>query len=91
MTDYLSEQIKDNLKTLNITNVDVQTIIHPTENTDTMFTWEHFMNNDSKKIIQVGNWLRDVFGIYKVNLPDTSIIKEKSILKNRNSENYFPP
>ena len=49
------------------------------------------MNNENKQLVQVGNWLRDVFGIYRITVPDGSIINQKSILKNKNSENYFPP
>lgn len=91
MTNYLGNQIKETLHKLKLTHINVHTIIHPTENTDIQFTWDKFMNNDTKKVIQVGNWLRDVFGIYRVSLPSTSLIKQKSILKNRNSDNYFPP
>lgn len=91
MTKYLSEQIKETLNKLRLTHVNVHTIIHPTENTDIQFTWDKFMNNDNKQLIQIGNWLRDVFGIYRVILPTDSIINGKSILKNRNSDNYFPP
>lgn len=91
MTEYLTTQIKKSLKDNNINNVDVVTIIHPTEQTDILFEWDLFMNNNNKQLIQVGNWLRNVFGIYKIDLPITSIINEKAILQNRNSENYFPP
>lgn len=93
MTTYLSKQVKESLRKLNLqhVHVHVHTILHPTENTDIMFTWDNFMNNENKQVVQVGNWLRDVFAIYKVILPKSSIIKEKSILRNKNSENYFPP
>lgn len=91
MTQYLSQQIKQTLRELNLTHINVHTIIHPTENSDIQFTWDNFMNNDNKQVIQIGNWLRDVFGIYRVILPESSLIKEKAILKNRNSESYFPP
>lgn len=91
MTKYLSKQVIKSLKKLNLQHVNVHTILHPTENTDIMFTWENFMDNKNKQVVQIGNWLRDVFAIYKVILPKSSIIKEKSILRNKNSENYFPP
>lgn len=91
MTAYLSDQIKESLNNANLQHVNVHTILHPTENTDVIFTWDNFMNNKDRKVVQVGNWLRDVFAIYKVILPKTSIIKEKCILRNKNSENYFPP
>lgn len=91
MTEHLTKQVKKSLSNLNITHIEVITIIHPTENTDINFNWELFMNNKGKSVVQIGNWLRDVFGIYKVTLPKMSIISEKAILKNKNSDNYFPP
>ena len=91
MTEYLSLNIKESLTKLNITNVDVVTIIHPTENTDINFKWELFINNKNKSVVQIGNWLRDVFAIYKVTLPKSSIVTRKAILQNKNSENYLPP
>jgi polysaccharide pyruvyl transferase WcaK-like protein/uncharacterized protein YjhX (UPF0386 family) len=91
MTTYLSNQIKQSLKKLGLTHVNVHTILHPTEITDVTFTWDNFMNNENKQIVQIGNWLRDVFAIYRVTLPSSSIIKEKAILRNKNSEKYFPP
>lgn len=91
MTEYLSNQIKQSLNALGLTHVNVHTILHPTETTEIMFTWDNFMNNQNKQVVQVGNWLRDVFAIYKLALPSSSIIKEKTILRNKNSENYFPP
>lgn len=91
MTQYLSDQVSSNLRKLGFTDVKVHTILHPTEATEIKFTWDNFMNNENKQLVQVGNWLRDVFGIYRVTVPDGSIINQKSILKNKNSENYFPP
>ena len=91
MTEYLTTQIKTSLLKLNIINVDVVTIVHPTEFGESLFDWDLFMNNKNRKVVQIGNWLRDVFSIYRVTLPESSIITQKSILQNKNSENYFPP
>jgi polysaccharide pyruvyl transferase WcaK-like protein len=90
MTDYLSSQITESLSSLGL-SVDVYTLTHPTEYTDTLFDMEAFQANENKQIIQVGNWLRNVFGIYQLEIPKGSIIKGKSVLKNMNSDNYFPP
>jgi polysaccharide pyruvyl transferase WcaK-like protein len=91
MTSYLTSKIKESLEKLNIKNVEVFTIIHPTEDTIINFEWDLFMNNKNKQLVNIGNWLRNMFSIYKLDLPENSIIKSKSILKNKNSENYFPP
>lgn len=90
LTQYLSTQIKKTLDKLNI-NIPVVNLIHPTENTDLLFNWNTFIKNDNKQIVQIGSWLRDMFSIYRVELPITSIITKKCILKNKNSSNYFPP
>jgi polysaccharide pyruvyl transferase WcaK-like protein len=90
LTHYLEKQIKQSLLTLNI-NVQVVNIIHASENPELFFDWDSFIQNDNKQIVQVGSWLRDIFSIYRVELPTTSIIKKKCILKNKDSSNYFPP
>lgn len=90
MSEYLQILIEDSLHKINC-HVPVINLVHPTENPDIIFNWDLFTQNSNKQLIQVGNWLRNVFGIYRVDLPKTSIIKQKSILQNNNSANYFPP
>jgi len=90
LSQYLKIQIEESLSKFNF-NVPIINLIHPTDNPDIIFNWDLFMNNKNKQLIQVGNWLRNVFGIYRVDLPTTSIIKQKSILQNNNSSNYFAP
>jgi hypothetical protein len=88
MSHYLKKQIED---VIGKNVVPIKVIYHPTEETGTMFTWERFMASECKQIVQVGNWLRNVFAIYSLELPKTSIIKVKSVLKNKNTDNYFLP
>ncbi|NBO99422.1 MAG: polysaccharide pyruvyl transferase family protein [Proteobacteria bacterium] len=98
MSNYLKRQIEYSLqllynhpiKPLN-NRVLVEVIYHPSEETGIIFDWDRFINNNNKQLVQVGNWLRNVFAIYQVELPQTSIIRQKSVLKNRNCENYFLP
>lgn len=92
MSHYLAKQIKHSLEKLGLQNkVLVQVAYHPSEITDVMFDWDLFTQQESKQVVQIGNWLRNVFSIYQLELPTTSIINQKSILKNCNSDNYFPP
>lgn len=98
MSNYLKHQIEYSLQMLYnhpikpLTNrVLVEVIYHPSEETDIVFDWDRFMSNKNKQLVQVGNWLRNVFAIYQVELPKTSIVQQKSVLKNRNCENYFLP
>jgi hypothetical protein len=90
LSEYLKTQIQESLREFNF-NIPIINLVHPTDNPDIVFNWDLFMNNKNKQLIQVGNWLRNVFGIYRVDLPETSIIKQKSILQNNNSSNYFAP
>lgn len=91
MTEYLKKQILDKIKMLNIDYVRVEVVYHPTEITYEKFTWDKFILNESRSVIQIGNWLRNVFAIYNLELPNTSIIKHKRVLRNKNTENYFLP
>jgi hypothetical protein len=86
MSEYLKQQI------LLIRNdIRIEVIYHPTEITHEKFAWDKFISNDNRSVIQIGNWLRNVFAIYNLELPLNSIIKHKSVLKNKNTENYFVP
>ena len=90
LSEYLKIQIQESLSNTDF-NIPVINLVHPTDNPDLIFNWDLFMKNNNKQLIQVGNWLRNVFSIYRVDLPKTSIIKQKSILENNNSSNYFAP
>jgi polysaccharide pyruvyl transferase WcaK-like protein len=90
MTDYLKDQIVSSLNELNI-SVDVYSLTHPTEYSDVLFDMDLFNANQNKQIIQIGNWLRDVFAIYRLEIPKNGIVDSKAILKNKNSDAYFPP
>ena len=98
MSDYLKRQIEHSLQLLYnrpfkpvVNRVLVEVIYHPSEETDVTFDWDRFISNKNKQVIQIGNWLRNVFAIYQVELPASSIVRQKSVLKNRNCENYFLP
>lgn len=70
------------------------------------FSFKNFIDNPSKKILHVGCWLRDIFSFYNLNIPleimyckntlwnnsnKTTYKIEKVILKNNNTDNYYPP
>ena len=90
MTDYLQNLIVQSLKDLNI-NVDVYSLTHPTQYSNVLFDMDLFKANKNKQVIQIGNWLRNVFSIYQLEVPKNSIIDSKAVLKNKNSGSYFPP
>lgn len=47
----------------------VSSLIHPAEIPEAQFDFEGFERNDSKKIVQVGWWLRKLNAIYSLPLP----------------------
>jgi len=85
----LSEYLKKELSEY-ITTTPIRVLTHPSETPIVSFNIERFHNNQNKKLINVGTWLRDMFAIYTITLPDVCQF-EKCILKNKNSEAYFVP
>lgn len=90
MTNYLKNLLQIEFDNLGI-HVPLYVVYHPTEIVDNLFTWDNFMNNPNRQVIQIGNWMRDMFAIHRVELPKNSVVTQKAVLKNRNSDNYFLP
>lgn len=88
MSEYLKTQIEERI---GVDTVRIEVVYHPTEEGCKMFSWDAFMTTEEKQIVQIGNWLRNVFSIYSLDLPKNSIITKKSVLKNKNSDSYFLP
>ena len=61
LSNYLADEWRRILP-----NVQVESLIHPTETPVNKFTLEKFNNNDNKKIIQIGYWLRKLTSILKL-------------------------
>jgi hypothetical protein len=47
-----------------IISVPIENLVHPTGSPGLSWTWERFIKNEEKKIIQVGWWLRKLYSIY---------------------------
>ena len=62
LSEYLSEYLRPKLK------VPISTIIHPTEIPDKIFNPQKFRQNEDKKVIQIGYWLRKINSIYSLPL-----------------------
>jgi hypothetical protein len=98
MSNHLKGQLEESLNTLYtdplqpLTNrIRVEVLCHPSEETPIKFTLDKFNKNDNKQVVQIGNWLRNVFGIYQLSLPHDAIVRMKSVLRNKNCDNYFLP
>ena len=88
---YLKQQLEIELKLKNI-HVNIVNMIHPTEIVDNEFTMSKFKSNNMKKVIQIGEWLRNIYSIYTLQLPENNILNiRKAILNGRKIENFFEP
>jgi len=83
----LSAYLKDWF-TVNYPNLKVTLLYHPTQFPTTTFTIENYLQNQTKKAIQIGAWYRDSYAIYA--LPQPKGI-QKCALKGTAMENYFAP
>lgn len=96
LSEYLAVQIRQALITVNKPNIPVFVIYHPTEFVDvnSMFTFERFLNNPRKKIIQIGAWLRNPYSIYELPLyidEHNPLNIHKAVLKGSGMDGYFAP
>lgn len=83
---YLKNWISQKLKNVNYSNIPVNVLIHPTEFVSNTFTYQNFLNNPNKRVIQIGAWLRNTYAIFQ--LPSPSNLK-KTALKGKNMDNYY--
>lgn len=84
MSEYLKKIVEENLH--GWSKVPVFCIKHPTEVPDLTFDLYAFQQNPIKKIIQVGAWLRNTYGIYDLRVPSDFC---KFALKGKNMNNYY--
>jgi hypothetical protein len=89
LSEYLGIQLRDALDKLNIP-VDIHVIYHPMEFVSNIFTLPKYLDNKKKRIVQIGAWLRNPYGIYALPL---SLNKDltKTSLKGKEMDLYFPP
>lgn len=50
-------------------SIPVNHLIHPTEEPEMKWCWDSFYENENKKVIQVGFWLRKLYSIYLLDAP----------------------
>ena len=60
-SNYLATYLKSRLP-----NIEINVCIHPTEIVKNKFTWKNYINNQDKKLLQIGYWLRKMSFIYQI-------------------------
>lgn len=71
LTENLKTQLNGHLFKKNIRDIKIFTLVHPTQTENIpMFSYDKFIENPNKKIINVGGWLRNIFSFYFIQLPE---------------------
>lgn len=93
LSNYLAKQVRAYLNNTCNIHINVYVIYHPTEFVENNFTFNKFINNNDKKVIQIGAWLRKPFSIYKlqINNKNNKFNLRKAALKGKNMNAYFKP
>jgi hypothetical protein len=91
LTEYLAEQLRENLSRVGYPDIKVNSLHHPTIFVDEKFTMEKFMGNKSRGLINVGSWYRNPITIYRIgNLLSSDLVTFK-ILRGKLMDGNFPP
>jgi hypothetical protein len=95
LTKYLAKSIHESLVSANFPDVPVHVIYHPMEFVSSQFTIDKFINNTSKKIVQIGAWLRNPYAIYDLPIYDNGSLNpmhiQKCALRGKDMDQYFVP
>ena len=71
LSEYIKKLVMKNLIRLNI-NINVIALKHPIDNNVLMFNIDNYKNNNYKTIIQIGQQLRIMSSIYRINIKNHS-------------------
>ena len=79
-----SNQLKDNLETelkkIGF-EIKVSVLCHPTDLINLEeFKWSKFLNNNDKKVVNVGGWMRNIFSFYNLFIPKNYSFESKSFI-----------
>ena len=90
LSNELKHKIENILYNANI-KINIYSLIHPTESVSeaNLFTIKKFLTNPSRKIIQIGAWMRVINAINKINLGKNTLLLEKYALRGKKMDNYY--
>ena len=87
MSQYMVDWIKNQLNLLGI-NIPVCLVYHPTCEPTNYFSYQNFLDNEDKKIINIGAWYRNPFSMFMLKTSMDGL--SKCSLKGKEMSNYFP-
>ena len=87
LSNYLRQYLEKNLKG----KIPIYNLTHPTETPEIRFTWDKFIQNSHKKVIQIGGWLRNSYAIYELAVNSKKLNISKYLLQGNKMENYIKP
>lgn len=82
LSTYLKEWFTDKLAHC---HVEIVMLYHPSETPDKKWSLQKWQDNENKKIIHVGAWMRNIYSFYKLSAPF-----KKIAIRGKRMENYFP-
>ena len=87
----LSTDLKDTIHFMGLCpeNIPIIKITHPTEFIDINFSFQKFLENKNRKIIQIGAWLRNLNAINLLKLDQNVVRLSKYVLKGKKMESYY--
>ena len=86
LSEYMARQLRARLQ-----GTSIFAIPHPMDEPASRFTWQAFLKG-SRRIVQVGGWLRESYGIFRLQLPHRNPLGlRKCALRGRDMNNYFQP
>jgi len=82
LSSYLQTQLTKRLRELDF-DVKVFTLVHPTETNVKQFSYKNFFNNENKRLVHVGGWLRNIYSFYNLHVPEKILCKYGLFLGNK--------
>jgi hypothetical protein len=71
LSRYLKDKFDEELGKIGYSEVPVYALTHPTDTSVASFSMTDFLNNEDKKIVHVGGWLRNIYTFYNMTLPNS--------------------
>ena len=87
----LSTDLKNTIHLLGLCpdTIPIIKLTHPTEFPDIIFSFQKFLENKNRKVVQIGAWLRNLNAINMLKLGKNMLRLSKCVLKGKRMESYY--